>query len=86
MSREVEQLGHGVEAHDLIHQRREDEGERTGSGADVEGALVAARLDELAHLPRKPSRTSVLMRRDALGRAGETVSRRGHDERGSGRS
>ena len=48
--------------------------QRAGSGADVERALVAARLDEVAHLLREPRRAGVLPRRDALGRAGEAIS------------
>ena len=46
-----------------------------GARADVESALVAARLDEVAHLLREPRRAGVLTRRDALRRAGEAVSR-----------
>ena len=72
--RELEQLGNGIEPDDLAHERREGESQRAGAGADVERALVAARLDEVAHLLREPRRARVLTRRDALGRAGEAVS------------
>ena len=84
--RELEQLGDGIEADDLPHQRREREGERTGSGADVEGALVAARLDEVAHRCREPLRARILQRRDAIRRTSEAVSRQRRGGRGSGRS
>ena len=72
--RELEQLGHRVEADDLAHERRKCEGQRAGARADVESALVAARLDEVAHLLREPRRAGVLTCRDALRRAGEAVS------------
>ena len=73
--RELEQLGHGVEPDDLPHERGEGERQRARAGADVESALVSAQLDEVAHLLREPRRAGVLVRRDALRRAGEAVSR-----------
>ena len=72
--RELEQLGHGVEPHDLPHQRSESEGQRTGAGADVERALVAAWPDEVANLLRQSRRAGVLARRDAVRGASEAVS------------
>ena len=71
---ELEQLGDGVEPDDLAHERRESEGQRAGAGADVEGALVSLRLDEVAHLLREPRSAGVLPRRDALSGAGEAIS------------
>ena len=81
---QLEQLGNRVEPDDLSHERREGERQRAGARADVEGALVAGRPDEVAHLLRKPGRARVLPCRDAVGRAREPVSRRRHDARGSG--
>ena len=83
---ELEQLGHGVEPDDLAHERGEGERERARAGADVERSLVSAQLDEVAHLLREPLRAGVLVLRDALRGAGESVSRRRHGERGPGRS
>jgi hypothetical protein len=80
-SRELEQLGDRIEAHDLAHERRKCEGQRPDARADVESALVAARLREVAHLLGEPRRTGVLTCSDALRRAGETVSRQRHGER-----
>jgi hypothetical protein len=73
-SRELEQLGNGVEANDLAHERRKCESQRPGASANVESALVAARLDEVAHLLREPHRTGILTCSYALRRAGEAVS------------
>ena len=71
---ELEQLGDGVEPDDLPHERREGEGQRTGAGADVKGALVSLWLDEIAHLLREPCRPGVLPCRHALRSAGEAIS------------
>ena len=84
--RELEQLGHGVQPDDLAHEWGEGERERARAGADVESALVSAQLDEVAHLLREPLRAGVLVRRDALRRAGEAVSRQRHGGREPGRS
>jgi hypothetical protein len=73
-SRELEQLGNGVEANDLAHERRKRESQRPGARADVESALVAARLDEVANLLREPCGAGVLTCSYALRRAGEAVS------------
>jgi hypothetical protein len=71
---ELEQLGHGVDADDLPHERRQRERERTGAGADVQRSFVAARPDEVAHLLRQPGSAVVLVCGEALGRTCETLS------------
>lgn len=85
-TRRLEQFGHRVDPHDLPHERRESERERTGAGAHVEGSFVATRPDEFAHLSREPLRAPVLMRCDPPRGARETVSRRRHEWRGQGGS
>jgi hypothetical protein len=84
--RELEQLRHRIQPDDLPHERCEGERQCPGSGSDVEGAFGAARLDEVAHLLRKPRRTRVLSCRDPLGRAREAVTGGRHDGRGPGPS
>ena len=71
---ECEQLRHRIEPDDLPHEGRQGERERAGAAADVERALVPAWVDELAHLRCELRCTSVLTRRDPLGRAREPVS------------
>ena len=80
--RELEQLGHGVEPDDLADERCQGKRQRAGSRADVERALVAPRLHEVAHLLCESSRAGVLPRRDAFRRAREAASRRRHGGRG----
>ena len=78
-SRELEQLRHRVEPDDLAHERREGERQRAGAGADVEGALVAARLDEVAHLlrePRRPARPAAPRRAPPCARSGQSTTTR----------
>jgi hypothetical protein len=78
LARELEQLGHRVEADDLAHERRQSERESAGAGAEVERAFFAGRRDEVGDLCREPLGAAVLMGGDTLGRAGESVSRRRH--------
>ena len=73
LSRELEQFRHRVEPEDLPHERCERERQRSRSGADVEGPLVAARPDEVANFLRELRRTAILAGRDALGRTREAV-------------
>ena len=84
--RKLEQLGHGVEADDLPHERREGEGQSTGARADVERSLVSSRLDEVAHLFREALGARILQCGNAIGRPSEAVSRQRCGVRGSGRS
>src|SRR6266566_3368559 len=77
LSRELEQLWHAIEPDDLPHERPEGERQRTGAGADIEGSLVSAWPDELAHLLRESRRARVLPRRNALCGTGEAVSHSG---------
>jgi hypothetical protein len=82
----LEQLRDRIDPDDPTHERCERERQGAGSGADVEGTLVAARNDELAHLLREPRSAAILPRGESLRRARETVSRRRLDARGPGRS
>jgi hypothetical protein len=84
--RELDELRHRIEPDDLTHERRQRERQRADPGADVEGALVAARLGELAHLLRELRRAGVLPRCDALGRPRKAVSRRRHGARAKDRN
>ncbi len=71
-----EQLGDPVDPDALSHERREREGERAGARTDVQRTLVAARLNEHAHLLGKLGRTGVLQRRDPVRGACEPIRHR----------
>ena len=50
LPRLLEHLGHGVHADDLADERRDREGQRARAGAEIEHALVPARIDEPAEV------------------------------------
>ena len=73
LARELEQLGHAVDAHDLAHERRQGKCERARAAADVDRPLVALRQDERLHLLGQLGRARVLIRSHLVRRSGKPV-------------
>src|SRR5213079_3372670 len=75
-ARLLEQLRDEIDADGLANERRECQGERSGSRAGVERALVARQRDEVAHAGREVVGPLLLELRELLGGRREAGARR----------